>query len=306
MQEPAKIIPDFEDRPTRRSSSNRQSESISAYLEELHTPALVATRQTTVHSKPSKITLSNSHSTKDSARFVVGLNNRVVNIDHRIRSLEAHLDHLGTSHIGVRHWVITIGSLALLIAILFLGFREYQPNFIDNDPIERSLLEAINQSEDKKQRAAALSLLAKLSDNQTIQKWAASELESHKIETQDHYRWPLEKQKFSPSGIEYEPHKRGINIFAKLGDPIVAMKTGEVVYSGQGIAGYGKLILIQHSDELISIYGNNYSNYVVEGTKVKQGQLIAAVGEGSGKQASLYFEIRYKGEPEDPFLYFNQ
>lgn len=302
MLGPAKIVHSRKE-PT---VNTKQSESISRYLDELHTPAFQPDPKPKKLKPAASLNLKTQEQAKGSARFVLGLSNRVVKMDRRLSKLETHVEHLVHNQISSRQLFLGAGFLALIFCSLFIGFQAYSPSVKPDNHLELSLLQAINQSPDKQQRKAALSLLAELSNNNTIQSWANTQLEGSSLVLENRYRWPLEKQQYTPTGVEYEPYKRGINIPAKLGDPVVAMAPGTVVYSGHGIAGYGNLILIQHEDEVISVYGNNYSNYVQEGLTVKQGQLIAAVGEGAGKRSALYFEIRHKGEPEDPFLYFNQ
>lgn len=303
MQGTAKIVHSRKE-PT---VSNKQTESISRYLDELHTPVFQPKSKskmkpaTSLNLKPPQEATS-----KGSARFVLGLNNRVAKMDRRVGRLETHMEHLIKNQVSNRQVLLGIGIIVILFLCAMFTIQSLRTNTPEAKHIELSLLQAVNQSQDSQQRQAALSLLAELSHNHTIQTWANTQLESSSLKLENRYRWPLEKQQFSATGVEYEPYKRGINIPAKLGDPVIAMANGTVVYSGHGIAGYGNLILVQHDDGVISVYGNNYSNYVKEGTQVKQGQLIAAVGEGSGKRAALYFEIRHNGEPEDPFLYFHQ
>ena len=84
----------------------------------------------------------------------------------------------------------------------------------------------------------------------------------------------------------------------------MAIENGTVIFSDDNIADYGNLVLIQHPNNIISVYGNNYSNYVKKGQSIRKGELLAAVGETNGNQPRLYFEIRYKGKAQDPFLYF--
>lgn len=301
MLGPAKVVHSRKE-PT---VNTKQTESISRYLDELHTPAFQPDPKPKL--KPAAtLNLKTQEQSKGSARFVLGLSNRVVKMDRRLGKLETHVEHLVNNQINTRQLFLAAGFIALIFCSVLFALQNFDSTAKPDNHLELSLLQAINQSPDKQQRKAALSLLAELSNNNTIQSWANTQLEGSSLTLKNRYRWPLEKQQYTPTGVEYEPYKRGINIPAKLGDPVVSMAPGNVVYSGQGIAGYGNLILIQHEDDVISVYGNNYSNYVQEGATVKQGQLIAAVGEGAGKRSALYFEIRHKGEPEDPFLYFNQ
>lgn len=104
---------------------------------------------------------------------------------------------------------------------------------------------------------------------------------------------------FSANGVG----KTGINIQGKTGQSVVAAASGKVVYSGNGLKGYGELIIIKHSDELLSAYAYNRKRLVKEGSWAKKGQRIAELG-GAGKDLSvLHFEIRKKGKPVNPLKY---
>lgn len=96
---------------------------------------------------------------------------------------------------------------------------------------------------------------------------------------------------------------KGIDIAGKLGSPILASAAGRVVYVGEGLRGYGKLIIIKHSKDLLSAYGHNKSVLVTEGEIVKQGQPIAEMGDTDAQRVELHFEIREYGKPVDPIAY---
>lgn len=96
---------------------------------------------------------------------------------------------------------------------------------------------------------------------------------------------------------------KGIDISGKLGQPVIASARGEVVYSGSGLIGYGKLIIIKHNETFLSAYGHNSELAVREGDRVTTGQRIAHMGEGPGKRPVLHFEIRLDGKPVDPMRY---
>jgi len=100
-----------------------------------------------------------------------------------------------------------------------------------------------------------------------------------------------------------DPSRNGIDIGGKEGQAIVASAGGEVVYSGSGLIGYGELIIIKHSDRLLSAYAHNRKRLVSEGQKVKAGKQIAEMGRNDRNQAILHFEIRVKGTPNDPLRY---
>jgi len=121
------------------------------------------------------------------------------------------------------------------------------------------------------------------------------------------FSWPVNVGIVDPNDIRYQPHRRGISISAELGDPIVSVNDGTVIYSANEIRGYGNVIVIQHDENLVSVYANNQYNYVKKGDKVRRGQLIGDVGRLFNQdEAGLYFEIRYMGTPEDPFNYLGQ
>lgn len=96
---------------------------------------------------------------------------------------------------------------------------------------------------------------------------------------------------------------KGIAIGGSEGDPIMASADGRVVYAGSGLIGYGKIIIVKHSEEYLSAYGHNDTIYVREGEQVKQGDRIATMGRGPGNKPLLHFEIRIKGEAVDPLAH---
>jgi len=121
------------------------------------------------------------------------------------------------------------------------------------------------------------------------------------------FQWPIDRRYIDPSDIIYDERRRGISIFAEQGEAIVAVSDGEVIYSDKSLKGYGNLIMIKHSDELISIYASNHINFVSVGDKVEKGQVIADVGKlFNTNDSGLYFEVRYNGKAEDPFHYLSQ
>jgi lipoprotein NlpD len=97
-----------------------------------------------------------------------------------------------------------------------------------------------------------------------------------------------------------EATNKGIDISGRLGDPVFASAGGRVVYSGQGLRGYGKLIIIKHNNTFLSAYAHNKDILVKEGQNVLKGQKIAEVGNTDADQAKLHFEIRRLGKPVDP------
>ena len=99
------------------------------------------------------------------------------------------------------------------------------------------------------------------------------------------------------------PGKKGIDIGGNPGQPVKAAANGRVVYTGSGLVGYGRLIIVKHNDSLLSAYGHNSKLLVVEGDHVTSGQVIAKMGNSGTHRTELYFEIRKDGKPVDPLHY---
>ena len=97
-----------------------------------------------------------------------------------------------------------------------------------------------------------------------------------------------------------DPTRQGIDIAGTLGQPVRVARDGEVVYSGAGLIGYGELIIVKHSPELLSAYGHNRVRLVKEGEKLKAGQKIAEMGKNAANRVLLHFEVRKGGKPIDP------
>ena len=97
--------------------------------------------------------------------------------------------------------------------------------------------------------------------------------------------------------------KKGIDIAGRSGQVIKAAAAGQVVYSGSGLLGYGKLIIIKHSDAYLSAYAYNSKLLVKEGDNVVVGQAISNMGQDHTGRHLLHFEIRQNGKPVDPKRY---
>ena len=93
--------------------------------------------------------------------------------------------------------------------------------------------------------------------------------------------------------------RKGVKIAGKPGQAVVAAETGEVVYSGSGLVGYGPLIIVQHKKNYLSAYGHNRKLLVQQGDQVTKGTQIAEMGLAGGAPL-LHFEIRRDGDPVDP------
>ena len=78
---------------------------------------------------------------------------------------------------------------------------------------------------------------------------------------------------------------------------MVAAAAGKVTYAGHGIRGYGNMVIIKHTPQLLSVYAHNATITVKEGQMVTRGQQIATMGNSDTNKVKLYFEIRRNGKP---------
>jgi lipoprotein NlpD len=130
---------------------------------------------------------------------------------------------------------------------------------------------------------------------------SASGLAKRQIPSSDiKWRWPT-SGKVQKSSTR--TGKKGVEIVGVMGQPVIAAAPGEVVYSGGGLIGYGKLIILKHNDEYLSAYAHNSKLLVAEGINVGAGQRIAEMGSNGSNKAMLHFEIRRNGEPVPPLEY---
>lgn len=121
--------------------------------------------------------------------------------------------------------------------------------------------------------------------------------------------WPAEGPLLTRFGMQRHPQfgtmvfRRGIEIEVREGETVRAVEDGQVAYA-DWYRGYGKLVILDHGDGLYTLYGNLSKLDLKKGERVSRGQPIGLAGEtGSLKGAKLYFEIRRKGEAEDPLLW---
>ena len=99
--------------------------------------------------------------------------------------------------------------------------------------------------------------------------------------------------------------RKGVDIAGTRGQAILASEAGKVVYSGSGLRGYGKLVIIKHNKTFLSAYAHNEQILVKEGQSVVKGQKIAEMGSTDADQVKLHFEIRKFGKPVDPSKFLN-
>jgi lipoprotein NlpD len=114
--------------------------------------------------------------------------------------------------------------------------------------------------------------------------------------------WPTRARRiisyFSPAA-----GRKGIDIAGHSGDKIYAANSGIIAYAGDGLTGYGNLIIIKHDNQLLTAYGHNAHNLVREGQHVRVGQVIADMGMLDRRYWGVHFEIRQLGKPINPLKY---
>ena len=120
------------------------------------------------------------------------------------------------------------------------------------------------------------------------------------------FLWPIEGKISDAFDDSENKRHQGIDIPSPLGTPIKASSSGTVIYSSNGIKGYGNLIILRHSEEFVTVYAHNHVNLVGEGDRVEGGQIIGKVGQtGRATGPHLHFEIRKNNKAVDPILFLN-
>ncbi len=124
--------------------------------------------------------------------------------------------------------------------------------------------------------------------------------EFERLDKVSRWQWPVKGillAGFNSTG------RTGINIGGGVGKPVAAAADGQVVYSGGGLRGYGRLIIVKHSRRYLSAYAHNNRIMVHEGQTVRRGDVIAEMGRSGADSVMLHFEIRRDGKPVDPAKY---
>jgi murein DD-endopeptidase MepM/ murein hydrolase activator NlpD len=116
-------------------------------------------------------------------------------------------------------------------------------------------------------------------------------------------RWPLQGVLYSRFGVRQGQRHDGIDIAAPEGTPVTAAAGGTVVYTGRQ-SGYGAIVILRHSNGLVTLYAHNSAVLVKEGDEVAAGTPIAKVGQ-SGRTTGphLHFEVRDGTRPRNPLFY---
>jgi len=116
------------------------------------------------------------------------------------------------------------------------------------------------------------------------------------------FLWPVRGRVLTRFGVTVnDVTTKGIDIASALNQPVAASKSGTVSFVSESVKGYGKMIIIDHSNSFQTVYAYNNQILVTKGQRVAQGQKIAESGISSrDQQPSLHFEIRRAHEPINP------
>ena len=101
----------------------------------------------------------------------------------------------------------------------------------------------------------------------------------------------------------YSNSNKGVDIAGTSGQAVVSAADGKVVYAGNGLRGYGNLVIVQHNSTYLTAYGHNQALLVKEGEVVKRGQTIARMGNTDTDRVKLHFDVRQDGKPVNPVNY---
>lgn len=116
------------------------------------------------------------------------------------------------------------------------------------------------------------------------------------------WQWPVKGKIISGFSHQQQGNK-GIDIAGAEGSRVSAAASGQVVYAGSALRGYGNLIIIKHNDDYLSAYAHNRKLLVAEKQMVTGGQQIAELGSTDATDPRLHFEIRFRGSSVDPLKY---
>ncbi|MDT0604635.1 peptidoglycan DD-metalloendopeptidase family protein [Thalassotalea castellviae] len=114
--------------------------------------------------------------------------------------------------------------------------------------------------------------------------------------------WPVNGKIIAKFSTRKQGNK-GIDIAGSRNEPVKAAADGRVVYAGDVLRGYGKLVIVKHNDDYLSAYAHNDHILVKEQQAVKAGQVIAKMGDTDAERVMLHFEVRFRGKSVNPLKY---
>ena len=126
----------------------------------------------------------------------------------------------------------------------------------------------------------------------------SKKLSDLKAKNKKKWQWPTDGELTSP--FNQAADKKGIEILGLEGQEIRSTAKGKVIYVGDDLAGYGKLTIIKHDNNILSVYGHQQATLVTEGQVVEAAESIGTMGNTGTDEVKLLFEIRRDGESIDP------
>ena len=126
----------------------------------------------------------------------------------------------------------------------------------------------------------------------------SKKLSDLKAKNKKKWEWPTDGELTSP--FNQAADKKGIEILGLEGQEIRSTAKGKVIYVGEDLAGYGKLTIIKHDNNILSVYGHQQATLVTEGQVVEASESIGTMGNTGTDEVKLLFEIRRDGESIDP------
>lgn len=116
-------------------------------------------------------------------------------------------------------------------------------------------------------------------------------------------QWPVDNGHANIVAAYNGTSNKGIDIGGEAGTPVKAAAAGKVLYAGEELRGYGKLILIRHNSSTLTAYAHNQSISVQKDQTVQAGQVIGAMGDTDADRVKLHFEVRINGKAVNPMPY---
>lgn len=138
-----------------------------------------------------------------------------------------------------------------------------------------------------------------------VKKADIPKVETAKFSQNLQWQWPTQG-KVIDSFSSVDGGNKGIDIAGSLGQAVRAAASGQVVYAGNALQGYGNLIIIKHNNDYLSAYAHNQKILVKDKQWVKVGQEIATMGSSGTDKVKLHFEVRYKGQSTNPMKFLSK
>ena len=193
----------------------------------------------------------------------------------------------------------TVSTQPIKINTIGSAQQPQNKNVANQKPANKTTTSQAKQTNTSKPQTKQVAAVAR---DSAINATKAQTINQAKLKTTLSWGWPT-KGKLLSTFLASNPARKGISIGGPEGQNIMAAEKGVVVYSGNGLLGYGELIIIKHNETYLSAYGHNKSRAVKEGEMVNKGQKIAELGSSGTNVNNLHFEIRKNGEPVNPLNY---